>query len=65
MVDIKGKSVVGYIFELLAGLAVVMGPLMIIAAVINRDVLWGALGAVLTVGGLIVFKRPGRARWPR
>jgi hypothetical protein len=65
MVDIKGKSVLGYILELIAGLAVIMGPIMIISAVIRHDILWGILGAVLLAGGVWVFKRPGRASWPR
>lgn len=65
MVDIKGRSVLGYLAELAAGLAVVMGALMIIAAVVRRDVFSGILGVVLLGGGIFVIKRPGRARWPR
>ncbi|WP_249998410.1 hypothetical protein [Actinoplanes sp. M2I2] len=65
MVDIKARSIFGYGLELLAGLAVVMGILMIISAVLRRDLLWGVIGVVLTAGAVFVFKRPGRARWPR
>lgn len=65
MKDIIGRSVLSYALELIAGLAVIMGPLMIISAALRRDLLWGILGVVLLVGGVYVFKRPGRARWPR
>ena len=65
MVDTKAKPVGSYLLELLAGLAVIVGPLMILSGVFRQDVVTGILGVALTVGGVFVFKRPGRARWPR
>jgi uncharacterized membrane protein HdeD (DUF308 family) len=62
MVDIKARSVVSYVFELIAGLAIILGVLMLFAGVVRRDVSSGILGAVLIAGGVFVFKRPGRSR---
>ncbi|MEV4350598.1 hypothetical protein AB0J83_39580 [Actinoplanes sp. NPDC049596] len=61
MVDIKAKSVLGYLLELAAGLAIIVGVLMLVSSVYRGDLFGILLAVVLTVGGILVFKRPGRS----
>ena len=61
MVDVK-RAVGSYILELLAGAAIILGILIVVSSVVQRDLLWGLLGAALVAGGTVVFKRPGRDR---
>jgi hypothetical protein len=65
MVDIKAKSVANYLLEIIAGLAIILGVLMLVSSVIRADLFGIAFAVVLIVGGAFVLKRPGRARWPR
>ncbi|MFI5937283.1 hypothetical protein [Actinoplanes sp. NPDC051494] len=60
MVDVKAKSVLMYVVELLAGLAIILGVLMLVAGIFRADLFGGILGAVLIAIGVFVFKRPGR-----
>lgn len=62
MVDITAKSVAVYILQLVAGLAVVLGALMLVVGIIKVDVIGIVLGLVLVVGSVLVLKRPRRAR---
>jgi hypothetical protein len=62
MVDLKAKSVAGYLLELVAGLAAVIGVLMAVSAVVRGDLFGIILGVVLVAGAVFVFKRPGRDR---
>lgn len=65
MVDIKARSVVGYLVELLAGLASIVGVLMLVSSVYRGDLFGIILAVVLVAGGVFVFKRPGRSRRTR
>jgi hypothetical protein len=60
MVEVKAKSVLGYILELVAGLVIIIGVLMAVGGVIRTSLFGIILGVVLVAGGVFVFKRPGR-----
>ena len=64
MVEVK-KAVGSYLLELLAGAAIILGILIVVASVVQRDLLFGLLGAALIAGGTVVFKRPARDRRAR
>jgi positive regulator of sigma E activity len=65
MVNIGAKSVLGYLLQLIAGVAVVVGILMLFSSVVRGDLFGIVLALVLSVGGVLVLKRPSRARRAR
>lgn len=65
MMDLKGTSVLSYLAELLAGLVIILGVLLLVGAVLRVDLVGGLIGAVLIAAGTFVFKRPGRSRRAR
>lgn len=61
MVNVKTRSVVDYVLRIVAGLAIIIGALMIFSALAQGNLFGVVLGAVLIAGGGFYFKRPGRA----
>ena len=61
MMEVKAKSVGSYFLRLIAGLAVIIGGLMVFSSVARGDLFGIVLGIVLVVGGVAVLKRQGRA----
>lgn len=61
MANVTTRSVVDYVMRIVAGLAIIIGALMIFSALAQGDLFGTVLGAVLIAGGVFYFRRPGRA----
>jgi hypothetical protein len=61
MAKVTTRSVVDYVLRLIAGLAIILGILMIFSALPQGNLFGVVLGAILIAGGVFYFKRPGRA----
>jgi hypothetical protein len=62
MVELRAKSVAGYLLELLAGAAAILGILLLVGGVVRVNVPAAIAGLALIAGAVLVFKWPSRPR---
>jgi hypothetical protein len=62
MVELRVKSVAGYLLELLAGAAAILGILLLVGGVVRVNIPAAIAGLALIAGAVLVFKWPSRPR---